>query len=195
MQAVQLFYLSHGFSAWESLPTRQFSFHQTKPSRDQEKSEEEIEKFLDFVDESLSILSQYKVIVENFELKMFMCHCNEYTSRVDEWMSLLSRNCVKVLDIDFTGSIFSDTRKLFYSLPQTTFFIKSLVELRLKGCRFGKDILGDNVNFVSMRDLHLESASLDEQTVRTVEKLVNSCPQLEKFSLESDTDVGLFSIS
>ena len=164
---------------WNSLPRYDFTFcdgtyYDNSPAH----FEKKIEKFVRSVDEDLLPLREHKTriqIVQQFRLRMTLCH-HKYASRIDNWIELADRNLMESLYLELT----SMNKVGRYVLPKTTFFVESLAELTLKGCKVLRKYFGDDM----IKSIYLRKLTLERVDVHylTITKILRCCPLLEEFT-------------
>ncbi|XP_050289927.1 F-box/LRR-repeat protein At3g26922-like [Quercus robur] len=164
---------------WNSLPRYDFTFcdgtyYDNSPAH----FEKKIEKFVRSVNEDLLPLREHKTtiqIVQQFRLRMTLCH-HKYASRIDNWIKLANRNLMESLYLELT----SMNKVGRYVLPKTTFFVESLAELTLKGCKVLGNYFGDDmIKSIYLRKLTLERVDVNYLTIT---KILRCCPLLEEFT-------------
>ncbi|KAJ7951678.1 F-box family protein [Quillaja saponaria] len=172
--------------AWNSLPICTFRFDEQFLEENsllhvgkQKETEEERERFLSHVNESLSILREKKVVVECFQLDLPLC-ITFYAPYIDQWISLVTRNCVQELDIHVPSYDTCLRNFVSYTLPKTTFAAKSLFTLHLTGCKLVKELFSDDTKFLCLQQLSLVNVYLEDEVVQ---KLLSCCPSIHTFTL------------
>ncbi|KAM7480528.1 hypothetical protein LguiA_028741 [Lonicera macranthoides] len=157
--------------------------------------QENKEEFMNSVDDSLVRLNKEKVIIENFRLHLTLSDLDS-AFRIDHWIGLATRNYIRELDLDLDIQIGEDCGwdydldldnrigedRGWYDLPQSTFAAKSLVVLKLRGCKLEGGVICDAIKFTCLNKLSLENVYMDEQILS---KFFFSSPLLEYFSIKS----------
>ncbi|KAM7501255.1 hypothetical protein LguiB_000159 [Lonicera macranthoides] len=192
---------------WASLPVVNFDFDDNSSRRygvfivRQENKEE----FMNSVENSLVRLNKEKVIIDNFRLHLALSNLDS-AFRIDHWIELVMRNYIRELNLDLDIEIGEDPAqdddsdldiqvgkdRGWYDLPQTTFAIRSLVVLKLKGCKLEGAVIRDSIKFTCLKKLSLENVYMNEQILS---KFMSRCPLLEYFSIRSCWGVKNLQIS
>ncbi|PHU15140.1 hypothetical protein BC332_16345 [Capsicum chinense] len=117
-----------------------------------------------------------KAIIEKFRLSLKLS-CLKNAFCIDEWIRMVTSNCIKELDLDITRL---DAKEDWYSLPGTVFTAKSLMVLRLRGLKLEWPLIVNHINLSKLKELSLTDVFLEE---RTILEICSACPEIEDLRL------------
>ncbi|XP_019430314.1 PREDICTED: putative F-box protein At5g40050 [Lupinus angustifolius] len=157
---------------WNSLPVFTFTF-------DQQNLGLTVPEFVNRVNQSLSPLQSNKVVIKEFLVVMNLSvqEHKDFVSDIDDWISWVLRNCVRNLTINVS----SPTQ--IYILPEPIFTSRSLVVVRLYGCKLPETTFEGAQDFKFLKELYLFEVVADDYQVQN---LIDSCQSLEKLTLVLD---------
>ncbi|OIV89091.1 hypothetical protein TanjilG_28130 [Lupinus angustifolius] len=157
---------------WNSLPVFTFTF-------DQQNLGLTVPEFVNRVNQSLSPLQSNKAVIKEFLVVMNLSiqEHKDFVSDIDNWISWVVSNCVRKLTI----RVSSLTQ--IYIIPELFFTSRSLVVVKLHGCKLPETTLEDLEEFKFVKELTLYDVVADDYQVQN---LVDSCQSLEKLTLILD---------
>ncbi|CAL0335213.1 unnamed protein product [Lupinus luteus] len=157
---------------WNSLPVFTFTFEQQNLGL-------AVPEFVNRVNQSLSPLQSNKAVIEEFFVSMNLSiqEHKDFVSDIDNWISLVLRNCVRKLTI----RISSPTQ--IYILPEPIFNSRSLVVVRLHDCKLPETTFDGARDFMFLKELSLFNVVADDYQVQN---LIDSCHSLEQLSVILD---------
>ncbi|CAL0335219.1 unnamed protein product [Lupinus luteus] len=157
---------------WNSLPLFTFTFSQRNLGL-------AVPEFVNRVNQSLTPLQSNKVVIEEFLVIMNLSlqEHKDFVSDIDNWISWVLRNCVRMLTI----SISSPTQ--IYILPEPIFSSRSLVVVRLHGCKLPETTFDDAQDFKFLKELSLLNVVAHDYQIQN---LIDSCHSLEQLSVVLD---------
>ncbi|KAJ7961631.1 putative F-box protein [Quillaja saponaria] len=159
---------------WNSLPNASFEFNMP-PVIYPFDNPEELQESMKFIDKSLSILREEKVMIQSFKLYMKNADHERYVPLIYDWISLVIKNYVKEIDLMSLNSWHGDSILRVVA-------IESLVNLKLGGSRIPKGLFCRlNTKLICLRKLYLKLVVMQKDDLQ---KLISCCPLLEKLKLE-----------
>ncbi|XP_047270473.1 F-box/LRR-repeat protein At3g59190-like [Capsicum annuum] len=165
---------------WNLLLFFTFDFDQNlylrKLGKEESQQVDVTDAFSSIVDGSLMNLRFQKAIIEKFRLSLKLS-CLKNAFCIDEWIRMVTNNCIKELDLDITRL---DAKEDWYSLPGTVFTAKSLMVLRLRGLKLEWPLIVNHINLSKLKELSLTDVFLEE---RIILEICSACPEIEDLRL------------
>ncbi|CAL0335214.1 unnamed protein product [Lupinus luteus] len=157
---------------WNSLPVFTFTFSQRNLGL-------AVPDFVNRVNQSLSPLHSNKAVIEEFFVSMNLSiqEHKDFVSDIDNWISLVLRNCVRKLIIRISSP------SQIYILSKPIFNSRFLVVVRLHGCKLPETTFDGARDFKYLKELSLFNVVADDYQVQ---KLINLCHSLEQLSVTLD---------
>ncbi|XP_048129973.1 uncharacterized protein LOC115737336 [Rhodamnia argentea] len=132
---------------------------------------EKTEVFMDFAFRSLQTRLQGGYHMEKIQFHMTYCDF-DYSSRIDNWLSLVAKSNVRELDLHFPHM---DNGP--YNLPQSLFTSSAITRLKLFNCKLGTL---EEIKLPNLRGLCLGKLYISDSRVRD---LIRCCPLIKDLRL------------
>ncbi|TXG67266.1 hypothetical protein EZV62_008541 [Acer yangbiense] len=101
------------------------------PNRSTKRFCKNLRKFIKFVDASLVRFCELGFSMQKFRLIIGLLDVKQSSTVLDRWLGLVLENRVKELDF----KVQTTSRQTMYTLSQTIYFAKSIISLKLSGCK------------------------------------------------------------
>lgn len=129
-----------------------------------------IQKFILFVENTLTTRIDQLPSIQKFRLHVFFC-VDLFIPLMDRWISIATDKNVNELDIHAKMS------GKFYVLPQAVFASRTITSLKLYGCGVGDSAA---IKLQNLRELSMKAMCINENIVH---KFVHGCPLIEDMRL------------